>query len=79
MGVFIDCVHPPPLDDQRHLELMVYRHLNDFSSLSCQQCMRFVDSVSLDGLVKEGPQGYQPVLDLLSQVRRDGEDMGGMH
>jgi len=71
---FVNCLHPPPLDDQRYLELMVYRHLNDFNSLSCQQCIRFVDSVDLDSLATEGPLGYQPVLDLLSQALSEVEE-----
>lgn len=50
------------------------RHLNDLSSLSCQQCIRFVDSVNLDSLVTPGNEGYLPVLNYLSQALLEVEE-----
>jgi hypothetical protein len=74
VGEYVDSLNPPPFDDQRCLELMIYRHLNDFNSLSCQQCIRFVDSVNLDSLVTNGNDGYQRVLDYLSQALLEVEE-----
>jgi hypothetical protein len=74
VGMFINCLKPPPLDDQRFLELMTYRRLNDFSSLSCQQCIRFVDSVDLDALAQnDKSNGYLPMLELVAQALREVE------
>ncbi len=70
---YIDCVHPPLLDDQRYIELMAYRFLNDFSSPACQQCVRFITSVELDPLVTMGPLGYKPVLEHISQALSEVE------
>ena len=70
---YIDCVHPPLLDDQRYIELMAYRFLNDFSSPACQQCVRFITSVELDPLVTTGPVGYKPVLEHISQALSEVE------
>lgn len=71
---YLDCVHPPALDDQRFIELMAYRFLNDFGSEACQQCVRFITTVDLDGTVETGPEGYMPVLnfvrDALSEVEQ---------
>ena len=70
--MFINCLKPPALDDQRYLELMIYRRLNDFASLSCQQCIRFVDSVDLDALAQnDKSNGYLPMLELVSQALRE--------
>mmetsp|Transcript_2588 Transcript_2588/g.4712 ORF Transcript_2588/g.4712 Transcript_2588/m.4712 type:complete len:1040 (+) Transcript_2588:154-3273(+) len=72
--MFIDCLKPPPLDDQRYLELMTYRRLNDFSSLSCKQCIRFVDNVDLDALAQnDKTNGYLPMLELVAQALREVE------
>jgi hypothetical protein len=70
---YIDCVHPPLLDDQRYIELMAYRFLNDFSSPACQQCVRFITSVELDPLVTMGSLGYKPVLEHISQALSEVE------
>lgn len=51
-----------------------YRHLNDFNSVSCQQCIRFVDTVNLDSLVDAGNDGYQRVLDFLSRALLEVEE-----
>ena len=72
--MFINCLKPPALDDQRYLELMTYRRLNDFASLSCQQCIRFVDSVDLDALAQNDKvNGYLPMLELVAQALREVE------
>ncbi len=63
---YIDCVHPPLVDDQRCIELLAYRILSDFSSPACQQCIRFVSAVDLNALVQDGPDGYKPMLRHLS-------------
>lgn len=63
---YIDCIHPPVVDDQRCIELLAYRILNDFSSPACQQCIRFVGAVDLESLVEDGPNGYKPMLKHLS-------------
>ncbi len=69
---YIESVHPPTMDNQRYMELMAYRFLNDFSSPACQQCIRFVNGVDLDGMIEQGPDGYTGVLnymkDALSEV-----------
>lgn len=70
---YIDCVHPPFVDDQRYLELIAYRFLNDFSSPACQQCVRFATTVDLDSLVTAGSTGYAPVLGHLSQALAEVE------
>ena len=71
---YLDCVHPPPLDDQRFIELMAYQFLNDFGSEACQQCVRFITTVDLDSVVEIGAEGYVPVLnyvrDALSEVEQ---------
>jgi len=71
---YLDCVHPPPLDDQRFIELMAYQFLNDFNSEACQQCVRFITTVDLDSVIEAGPEGYIPVLnyarDALSEVEQ---------
>lgn len=71
---YLDCVHPPVLDDQRFIELMAYRFLNDFGSEACQQCVRFITTVDLEAPIEPGPEGYQPVLnfmrDALSEVEQ---------
>ena len=70
---YIDCVHPPSVDDQRYIELMAYRFLNDFNSPACQQCVKFVTNVDLDSMVIEGDQGYKPVLQHISQALSEVE------
>lgn len=70
---YIDCIHPPPVDDQRYVELMAYRFLNDFSSPACQQCVRFVTTVDLDSMITQGPQGYKPALNHLSAALNEVE------
>jgi hypothetical protein len=71
---YLDCVHPPVLDDQRSIELMAYRFLNDFGSEACQQCVRFITTVDLEAPIEPGPEGYMPVLnfmrDALSEVEQ---------
>jgi len=72
---YLDCVHPPALDDQRFIELMAYQFLNDFGSEACQQCVRFITTVDLDGMVEIGTvDGYVPVLnhvrDALAEVEQ---------
>lgn len=71
---YLDCVHPPPLDDQRFIELMAYQFLNDFNSEACQQCVRFITTVDLDSVIEAGPEGYIPVLnyarDALAEVEQ---------
>lgn len=87
MDKYIDCIHPPPIDDQRFIELMAFRFatisvivrevlchsffrfLNDFSSPACQQCVRFVSSVDLEGMIDPSdPEGFKPILTHLAQV-----------
>ena len=70
---YIDCMHPPAVDDQRYIELLAYHFLNDFGSPACQQCVRFVNTVELDKLVKEGSDGYRPVLQHLNQALSEVE------
>ena len=70
---YIDCVHPPSVDDQRYIELMAYRFLNDFNSPACQQCVKFVTNVDLDSMVVDGDQGYKPVLQHISQALSEVE------
>ena len=70
---YIDCIHPPLVDDQRHIELMAYRFLNDFSSPACQQCVRFVTNVDLDAMVTGGTEGYRPALAHLRQALNEVE------
>eukprot|EP01035_Chromulina_nebulosa_P019594 gene19594-25498_t len=83
---YIDCVHPPPVDDQRFIELMAYKYLNDFSSPACQQCVRFVINVDLDEIVtanisqtgqsnsrNEEIHGYTPVLRHISHALSEVE------
>ena len=69
---YMDTVHPPLIDDQRYIELMAYRFMNDFTSPACQQCVRFITSVDLDSITEQGPDGYQAVLtfmrDALAEV-----------
>ena len=71
---FIDCLHPPLVDDQRFIEMMAYRFLNDMNSPSCQQCARFIANVNLDSLAVPGENGYNNVLaymkDALSEVEQ---------
>jgi hypothetical protein len=57
---YIDCIHPPLTDDQRFIELMAYRFLNDFNSPACQQCVRFVTTVDLDDILLQSLQQQQP-------------------
>ena len=59
---FIDCLRPPKIDDQRAIEVMTFRFLNDYDSPSCVQCVKFICSVDLESLVEDGPDGYKPVL-----------------
>lgn len=71
---YVDCIRPPLLDDQRYIELMAYRFLNDFASPACQQCIRFVTSVDLEVLVSDtGSTGYRPVLDHMKQALTEVE------
>jgi hypothetical protein len=71
---YVDCIRPPLLDNQRYIELMVYRFLNDFASPACQQCIRFVSSVDLEVLVSDtGSNGYRPVLDHMKQALAEVE------
>ena len=69
---YMDTVHPPLIDDQRYIELMAYRLMNDFTSPACQQCVRFITSVDLDSITEQGPDGYKAVLtfmrDALAEV-----------
>eukprot|EP01038_Epipyxis_sp_PR26KG_P007258 gene7258-9895_t len=60
---FVDCIRPPIVDDQRFVELMAYRFLNDYNSPACQQCVRFIQDVDLDSLVSIGENGYFAVLE----------------
>lgn len=70
----VDCVHPPIVDDQRAIELMAYRFLNDFNSPACQQCVRFTSSVELEGMMESGEDGYRALLtfmhDALAEVEQ---------
>lgn len=61
---YMDCVHPPVVDDQRYIELMAYRFLNDFSSPACEQCIRFTSTADLDSMADPniGIDGFRPVL-----------------
>jgi hypothetical protein len=60
---YINPVHPPLMDDQRFIELMAFKFLNDFNSPACQQCVRFVTNVDLHSLVvAQDDTGYSPVL-----------------
>lgn len=70
----VDCVHPPLVDDQRAVEIMAYRFLNDFNSPACQQCVRFTASVELDNMIDPGEEGYKGLLtfmhDALAEVEQ---------
>ncbi len=70
---YIDCMHPPEVDDQRYIELLAYNFLNDFGAPACQQCVRFVNTVDLDKLATDGPEGYKPVLLHLNQALSEVE------
>ena len=70
---YIDCIHPPLVDDQRHIELMAYRFLNDFSSPACQQCVRFVTNVDLDSMVTPGEGGHKAALSHVRQALNEVE------
>eukprot|EP01034_Spumella_vulgaris_P023345 gene23345-29558_t len=70
---YVDCVHPPLVDDQRYIELMAYRFLNDFSSPACQQCVRFITTIDLDSIVETGPEGYRAVLTLVKDALTEVE------
>jgi hypothetical protein len=73
---YIDCIYPPPVDDQRHMELLAFRFLNDFNSPACQQCMRFVSNVNLDSLQdpsKPEGDGYRPALRHLGEAMSEVE------
>jgi hypothetical protein len=70
----VDCIHPPLVDDQRAIELLAYRFLNDFNSAACQQCVRFTSSVELEGMIESGEEGYRGLLtfmhDALAEVEQ---------
>lgn len=71
---YLDCIHPPPMDDQRHVELSIYRFLNDFNSPACQQCIRFINNVDLDAMIVPGTtDGYLPVLNLVRDALAEVE------
>ena len=59
---FIDCMRPPRIDDQRAIEVLTFRVLNDYDSPACAQCVKFICSVDLESFVEDGPDGYKPVL-----------------
>jgi len=59
---FIDCMRPPKIDDQRAIEVMTFRFLNDYDSPSCAQCVKFITTVDLESFVEDGQDGYKPVL-----------------
>lgn len=69
----MDCVHPPILDDQRIMEIMAYRFLNDYNSPACQQCVRFTSSVELDNMVESGEDGYKGLLTFLHDALAEVE------
>ena len=73
VGRYLDCIKPPKMDDQRCIELMTYKHLNDLNSPSCQHCKRFVLTVDLNSKVVPGPMGYKPVLDFLCEALQEVE------
>ena len=61
----IDCIHPPPMDDQRAIEILAYQFLNDFNSPACQQCVRFISNIDLESLLEQSEEGYKPLLTFL--------------
>ena len=63
---YIDCIYPPPVDDQRHIELLAFNFLNDYNSPACQQCTRFVNNVDLQTFMNR--HGYQAALQHLSEA-----------
>jgi hypothetical protein len=69
----IDCIHPPPMDDQRAIEIMAYQFLNDYNSPACQQCVRFINSVDLEGVVETGEDGYKALLTFLHDALAEVE------
>lgn len=69
----VDCIHPPVLDDQRTIELMAYRFLNDFNSPACLQCVRFTNSVELDGQLEYGEEGYRGLLSFMHDALAEVE------
>jgi hypothetical protein len=79
VGRYVDCVRPPKMDDQRCIELMTYKNLNDLSSPSCQHCRRFVATVDLNSKVVAGPMGYKPVLDFLCEALLEVEQFTLLH
>jgi hypothetical protein len=79
VGRYLDCIKPPKMDDQRCIELMTYKHLNDLNSPSCQHCKRFVATVDLNSKVLPGPLGYKPVLDFLCEALQEVEQFTLQH
>lgn len=77
---YVDCIHPPAVDDQRCIELMAYRFLNDFNSPACQQCVRFVESTDVEDIVAaanmdaKDPEGYRPVLTYMHRALAEVEN-----
>lgn len=69
----IDCIHPPPMDDQRAIEIMAYQFLNDYNSPACQQCVRFINSVDLENMSESGEDGFRSLLTFLHDALAEVE------
>lgn len=72
---YIDCLSPPPVDQQRFIEIMAYKYLNDSHSPACDKCSYFVSNIDLDSLinVSDSLNGYKPVLVYISQALAEVE------
>lgn len=70
---YINCIHPPFVDDQRVIEMMTYRFLNDFNSPASQQCVRFVASVDLESMIDSGEDGFRSLLTFLRDALAEVE------
>lgn len=47
---YINCLNPPPIDEQRSLEIIAYQFLNDYKSVACQKCIKFVNNNDIEKL-----------------------------
>jgi hypothetical protein len=71
---YIDCIHPPPIDDQRYIELMAFRLLNDFNAPACSQCIRFVANIDLESLIDPTSRdGFKAMLAHVAQALSEVE------
>lgn len=69
----LDCIHPPIVDDQRTVEMLAYRFLNDYNSPACQQCVRFIHSVDLESMLDQNDTGYKGLLSFIHDALNEVE------